>query len=347
MRWPATAAALLLTVPLSAEAQTTPREDRLILGKPATWSLDDDPLPVELPEPAALEQTFSDPCVIDSDRLARARAHFGPRAQTRQLWRHVLYTDLTETRLLEFLDALAKTAETVYLEQLGLPIDEAVCSAAVVLLENEKNYALLAAEEALAAPSVGLWGHAHGGVAVVVTGVRSDKEIGASLLHELTHLLNAQILGPSVPPWLDEGLALSLAAQISSPGELDPEHVNWKSISRGVGFREPPIFFVRAANAYRGGQLPPLWELAGYDRAAFLGSNDPQLLAVYGFLWVRFLLDPEDPPLQQGFRLFLASLANGEPIALREALGRSWEQLDGAFLLWLAHTGRQLGLRQR
>lgn len=350
MRWPAVAAAFLLATSVGAGEPSSEQ----VLGKAATWSVETEPVrsdpSLERVEPPVAATPKSQRCAIDDERLGRARAQLGAGAIARPLGRHELFTDVRDDRLLELLDGLARRVEEAYAGTLGLPVAEHACRAAVVLFASETSYATLAEAETHLPAEVGFLGHTGGGVATLFAGSRTHQEVGSTLVHELTHLLNAQLLGPELPHCLDEGLALYLGtAQISSRGALDLDHIDWQLVPLGGNFRGPADFLGWVARSLPLGQVPSIAELAALDRTAFLNAKNPQQLAAYSFLWVRFLLGSGDPLLEQGFRRFLAAFAAGEPPALAALvtdLGRSWPEVEGALLLWLAQMRhhRELGV---
>ena len=138
------------------------------------------------------------------------------------------------------------------------------------------------------------------------------------LVHELVHLLNRRFLGPALPSWLDEGLAEELAmSRIAADGTLVPGSLGrFESGSRDrallVGGGEIHLGALRAG--MRRGDLPTLEELVGLDRTGFQAEDRFQIHYALSAFWVRYLLSGAAPAGADGFRSFLAAVAEGEPL---------------------------------
>jgi hypothetical protein len=179
---------------------------------------------------------------------------------------------------------------------------------------------------------VAFTGHADRGVAATFVDLRSPRQVCATVAHELTHLINRRAVGPALPPWLEEGLAIEMARHHA--GE--------------VGYSGA----ARAAAA--AGALPPVAELLALDVATFRTPSRLKLHYGASGLWMRFLLD--SPELAPGLRTFLRYLSLGGPYGpevdsrpelaavavsasltddLEVFLGVSIDQLDERFIRWI------------
>jgi len=198
-----------------------------------------------------------------------------------------LYTDWPGTRLLERCRGLEAGLEEAYLDLFELaPVGE---PAEVVLLFTQKrDYETFWRQTGQRIDSVG---HAGRGVVATYVGLRRPLEICATVIHELTHLLNRRAVGPALPPWLEEGMATEVAARYAG-GVLDPRLVR---------------------QALRQGSLPDLVHLLELDRPQFHAAGLRRVHYEQSALWLRFLL--EDPELGERLLAFLAYLARGGPYA--------------------------------
>ena len=171
--------------------------------------------------------------------------------------------------------------------------------------------------------STGRASAAHGYVALSWVD-REATARAATLLHELTHLVNRRALGPALPPWLDEGLADDLANELVG-GKFQP--AAWQ-----VGMD-------RAA-----GKLLPLRELVALDNAGFYGGRGYANYA-QAYLFLRFLSG--HPELGVRFAGFLDALAAGDgysPQMLASHLGRSWPQVESSWGSWAASSYQRYGV---
>lgn len=163
--------------------------------------------------------------------------------------------------------------------------------------------------------STGRASAAHGYVALSWVD-REATARAATLVHELTHLVNRRALGPGLPPWLDEGLADDLANELVG-GKFQP--AAWQ-----VGMD-------RAA-----GKLLPLRELVALDNVGFYGGRGYANYA-QAYLFLRFLVG--DPEFGARFTAFLDALAGGESVSpelLAGYLGRLWPAVETSWGSWLA-----------
>lgn len=234
-------------------------------------------LPGRAPEPERLERALK---LIPGAAEHRA----GP---------HRLHTDVRDRTLLARLDAAAARIESAYRRRTGLAL-AGEPAAAVVLFAREADYRRHQAGEPQIA-GLDARGHAGHGLAVLYRGDRSPAEIEATLVHELTHLLNRRGIGPALPPWLDEGLAEDMARSEPLPAG-DPLPLDRLLALSEDDLRDDPL------------------------RRRFYAQSHAL---------VRYLLD--HPKLAPRFRTYLAAIATGTPATPEELtrhLARSLESLD-------------------
>ena len=285
------------------------------------------PLPGRAPEPEVLEQALEGLPGADEGSL-------GP---------FLFYTDVEAPELLRFLGAVATRVEGAYGRRTGLlPRDQP--RAAVVLYSREEAYRDFQQSDARLA-GLDASGHAGSGVVAFYRQGRSAEELGGTLVHELTHLLNRRAIGPALPLWLDEGLSEDLGlARLSPDGVLEPG--SWSGAPRAQGSRQlysggqAAVLLLR--DRAQQGTLLPLRRLTTTDGTDFTGSRRSDLYA-QSALFVRFLMDG-DPALEPRFRDFLQGVAAGGSAgseALGRALDRPWAELDQDFRAWvLAEAAR-------
>ncbi len=293
--------------------------------------------------------------------LARARLRLGAAAAVeRRLGPFAAATDLPDDERWRALDRLAGAAAELWAERYGLDPagigreerPEAPPETVVVFAREEDYLAAAPAEGA------GLAGHAAAGFTLLWAGDRSQAEIGGTLVHELTHLLNRRAFGPEPPAWLDEGMAEDLAlARIDTRGNISAEPLTRRSIHRGhrIDLYGPLVSLGAVVATLEAGSLFSLAEMLALDRAALLASPDRNhLYAYYGF-WIRYLMEGEGGALRDGFRAYLAGAAKawatGDPAAggtgaelLAAALGRGWPELEAGYHGWLRGLPRRLEL---
>lgn len=281
------------------------------------------PLPPRPPDPA---------------RLAAARRQLAAGAIESRLGPYRLYSD-ADPGLFGFLGRVAAAVEPAYVERyrrtpLGTPAE------AVAIFAREEDYrAYQASEERLGRLPAS--GHAVGGMAALWVGGRRRDEIAATLVHELTHLLNRRALGPALPPWLDEGMAEDLAAAAIGPaGDLDPEGLGGAVERDGlsVTYHGPRAALSVLATAGEAGELPRLSALSRLDWDSFVLPARREVYYPQAGFFVRYLSSGEDGALAPGFHAFLAAVADGGPpdgAALVGHLERSWDALEWGFERWL------------
>jgi hypothetical protein len=277
----------------------------------------------------------------DPERLERARSRLAPPEVTGRLGPYPLYTDVRDAERLRFLDRVAGQVEGLYRgrygrEPVGRPAE------VVLLFAGEGTYRTFLDEDVRLA-GLPATGHSAYGIVALFDGGQPAEEVGATLIHELAHLLNRRALGPMLPSWLDEGIANDLASsRIGPDGGLDPSTLGgatlrYERLIRRTGARGS---LQRLVNAVDREELRPLPELLALDWDGFV-RPDGDLNYAHAAFWVRYLLAGEGGALAPGFQAFLDAVAAGsppEPKALRERLGRSWEELDAGFRSWVLRS---------
>lgn len=139
--------------------------------------------------------------------------------------------------------------------------------------------------------AVGTAGSAGVGYAATFTEGRSVREVCSTLLHEIAHLLTRRAVGPALPAWLSEGLAVDFALRARDA--------------------EPPFKALEERTRRRGRHsFEVLTEL---DYEEFYPTEDGSLHYAFSGLWVLYL--STDPSLRSGFGEFLRYLADGGPWA--------------------------------
>ncbi len=273
----------------------------------------------------------------DPERLALARELLGDRAAVGRIGAYETLSGPTDPALLPFLDRLVGPLEAVYRERYGVvPVGEP--RGAIVLFDRRADFAAYQErEESLHGLRVS--GVAGGGVVAIDAEGRLREEIAATVVHELTHLLNRRALGPALPVWLEEGLADDLAhAEVDPDGALRLERLGGVTLRRPDGWewRGALASAIALRRALDAGRLLPLADLLTLEWPDFVAPDSDQLNYAQASFWVRYLL--ADPAQASAFRGFLAGVAAGgpvEPEELRHRLGEEWATLDGGFARWI------------
>lgn len=274
----------------------------------------------------------------DEPRLMAARGRLAPPETAGRIGPYLLYTDVRDADRLAFLDRVAAGMDAVYRARYGLaPTGEP--AEAVVLFAREADYRSFLREET----DIGelpATGHTGYGIVSLYDGGRPADDVGATLVHELTHLLNRRAIGPALPSWLEEGLADDLSqSQIDPAGRVVPGTLGGVTVRAG---RRIEMHGARAAlqnliQAAESGGLRPFPALLAMDWNDFV-RRDAELNYAQSSFFIRYLLQAEQGSLAPAFRSFLADVAEGvppEPERLREKIGRPWPALEAGFRLWL------------
>ena len=258
--------------------------------------------------------------------VERALEAFPTTPKLARLEPYLVYSDAAIEGVREACGALIGDAESLYRELYGVElVGEA--AEAILLFERRQDYKRFASGEATRLST----GHAGGGFVATFVGGRRASDTCRTLLHEIAHLLNWRALGPALPPWLTEGLA-----------------VNFEQQARG---ERPPYRLLD--NIASEGRLRPFEVLAGVGFDEFHAADDTESYYAASGLWVRYL--STDTSVGDEFGFFLDYLSRGGPWAkqlqpedflevrttpsladdLLYFLGSDYERLDADFREWL------------
>ena len=296
------------------------------------------PLPPTVEPPRPLPGRPPDP-----ERLAAVGRLLGVSAPTGSLGPYPLYTDDADSELVWFLDRVAAGVEPAYRRRYGSPPLGAAAEVVALFRSEERYRAFQALDGQL--HDLPAAGHAGYGLIALYSGARRRDEVAETLVHEIAHLLNRRSLGPALPPWIDEGIAVDLAASAIGPaGEIDPDRLGG-AIERSetrIDYYGAQAAVRRLAGALAEDSLLPLPKLFALDWEAFVRTDRLELhYAAAGLFW-RYLLDGEDGALAPRARAFLAAVAQGGPVdpyALQAGLGSTWADLEDGFAAWVtAHA---------
>ncbi len=277
----------------------------------------------------------------DPVRLAAARALLDAPRTELAIGGYLLLSDLADPWLLARAVAVIGGLEPAYVERYGRP-PVGGPREAIVLFAGETGYRHFQAGDPRLAGLASSTGLAGKGIVATFRGSRSDDELLGTLVHELAHLLNRRALGPSLPSWLDEGIADDLgASRIDPAGRLLPG--SWSRTLEQQG-QEIRISGGEAA-------LRDLAQLFGPDGAApgelelgtllaldweeFVAEESAELHYAAAAAFLRMLLAA--PPRAAVLRGWLAEVAAGGPAeaeSLRRTLDLSWEELERDLALW-------------
>jgi hypothetical protein len=256
-------------------------------------------------------------------------------------------SDVLDASLLERLGERLAGLESVYAERYGVrPVGRPAETIVVFALEAAYRRFESRVPELR---GVGSAGHAADGVAALFVGDRPEREVLATAIHEVTHLLNRRALGPALPPWIEEGLADEMAllglARASGDGSPYAGSLSFAgSMVRGSG---PLAGLVLLLDRVDAGELSPLESLPGQDWQDFREAPRGRDLYNQSGFFVHYLLEREGrSELRDGLRSFLAGIARGESATgerLIAQLGTTWAELEGDFRSWLALEGEAVG----
>ncbi len=284
------------------------------------------PLPAMPPDPA---------------RLAAARALLAPPAGESEGGGYLLLTDIADPPLLARAATLVAGLEALYAERYGrFPVGRP--REAIVIFAREAEYRRYQAVDPRLAGLSSSTGLAGKGVVATYRGERSDDELLGTLAHELGHLLNRRALGPSLPSWLDEGIADDLgASRIDRSGNLLPG--SW---SRTLDRRGAEIRISGGEAALRDltdlfgpdGSVPgrlDLGALLALDWEEFVAEGSAELHYAAAAAFIRMLLAaPAKHDLFLGWLTEVAAGASPAAEELRQRLGKPWTELGRDLALW-------------
>lgn len=266
------------------------------------------------------------------DQLVIARELMGVEGARGSLGPYPLYTDVEPPGRLATLDRLAAQIEPAYRRRYGRS-PEGEAREAVMVFADRETYRLFQSREARIR-DIPTGGYTRHGMLALWVGDRRPHDLAATLIHEVTHLLNRRAIGPALPPWLDEGMAYDLgASRVSPAGELEPGKLGGATVQQpGKVDYFGAIAGLRNLNASFARDEPPrVEELVAMDWDRFVRDDRRDLNYAHAGYFVRYLVEGEDGALAPGFRRFLDRVAGGAAPSgetLRQELGRSWEELD-------------------
>lgn len=270
------------------------------------------------------------------DRLQQGLGAFSDVARRLSWGPYTVYTDVPDASLLEDCRQVASGLGRTYARRYGLT-PKGSSGEVILLFHRHADYLSFQSEDAQIA-GLPAAGHAGSGfIAVSVEGSSRD-EILATLVHEMTHLLNRRALGPALPPWLQEGTAddLGMSARGAS-GELRFDTFNgWRRRTGGVievGGGIAALDFLKKRIA--AGELLALKQLLELDWDEFVRSPDRQSHYAESFLFVRYLMAA--PDRRRATKRYLHTISEGGSVAgeqLRQALGMDWDALQRDYVAW-------------
>lgn len=287
------------------------------------------PLPARPPDPAL---------------LAHARALLGARARSSSLGPYSLLTDVEDAALLASLARVANAIEGAYRERTTLTPVGAAAEAIILFAERADYDAFIDGEARLAGLRPA--GHTSRGLVALAAGERSASDVAATLVHELTHLLNRRALGPALPPWLDEGLAEDFAASaLDAAGRpvlssFGGEVTRAGGVITYDGGRAALLNGRRALAAAEA--AVGLERLTAMDWDGFVRTPDTYS---YSLFCIRTLLDGDEPQAQAAFRDFLNDIAHGgsaDAESLRGRLRWSWPEWNARLAAWAARRASDI-----
>jgi hypothetical protein len=270
--------------------------------------------------------------------LARASVRLREPRRDLALGPYATVTDVTDPVLLARLDGLAGQVEDLYRRRYGVaPVGEP--REAIVLYARKEDYRQVAREDERIA-AIASAGHTVHGLVMLYAADRPADEIGATLVHELVHLLNRRALGPALPPWLDEGIAEDLAqSRPDSRGLLVPGTLSGSAILAvdHIELRGALAAALMLQRTLAAGEIPRVETLIATPWEEFVAAGRQQSYDA-ALLWVRYLMDGEGGSLRPAFTGYLGEIAAGGTVdgeELRRRLDRPWPLLDLGWHAWL------------
>ena len=156
----------------------------------------------------------------DADLLASARERLAGGGRLENCGPYPLYTDIQNVSLISTCGRLADRLDEVYEARYGLrPRGEP--ASAIVLFGSAEAYRDFAREGGVPVGYAGYALAARGLAVFHASDTAPTEDFLATLMHELTHLVNRRALGVNLPPWLSEGLADGIG-DTATPSGFDP-----------------------------------------------------------------------------------------------------------------------------
>jgi hypothetical protein len=251
-----------------------------------------------------------------------------------------LFTDVPEDPVAAVCERVSRNLEVAYRQRYGLR-PASPPAEAILLYRRPEDYLAFRDLEELPVDT----GLAHAspakGYLALFRGGRTTSDVLATLVHELTHLLNRRALGPALPPWLSEGMADDLAESfIDDSGAIHLDRLGGSTLRdkdrvvRTGGLAAA----IEIQEAIRQDTLPTLRELMEMDESGFYRADRVGLHYGLSSFWIRYLASGFDPGLTRGFRLFLQDVAAGKVMTvdlLQDRAGAGWDDLESGFRAWV------------
>lgn len=255
--------------------------------------------------------------------LAAARQHLKEGGTEDKCGPYSLLGDVTEMDLLANCRRIAAQLDDTYRQRFGVtPVGQP--AATILLFDNRDGYRGFAAAEGMTTAGYAGYSLPSRGYTAAWADASRSTDFAKTLAHELTHLVNRRALGGNLPRWLSEGLADAIGDTATTAGIQSLE-----SLGGVEGEATRLRLGLESGQAH---SVARLVSLDGTDFDAEAVSYDYEQSA----LLVRYLL--LEPHLADGFRSFLAKLAEGEdysPDLLQQHLEVQWTELDEGMATWL------------
>lgn len=255
-----------------------------------------------------------------------------------QIGTYSLWGSARDRGVIEYLDTIAREHARLYAERYGLAGGSPI-GGDVLFIRERRAFIEYHRDQAQSEIDLLDEGFFEAPALVVINSGRGTrKELASTLVHELTHLLNWHYLGgwqrndSTLAPWIDEGMADDMAfSAVDRKGRMRPGPLGSSNLRYGERLGS---ILNELEQAIENGFTPSLQRLLDMDQDTYM-SGARQFHYTLSALWVRYLLS--EPELAEGFRAFLAILAQGgsaSSINLQTQLDRSWPELEKGFRAW-------------
>ncbi len=199
-----------------------------------------------------------------------------------------LLSDVESGTLGTFCAGVVSRLDAAYEETFGRP-PLGVAAETILVFRDKPDFRVFAATGSRWRVEASGRASAADGYAALAWDESEAEARSATLIHELTHLVNRRALGPALPAWLAEGLADTLAERLVG-GKA--EAARW-----------------RVGMDLAAGELPPIAELLGLSSREFYEGGGFSNYA-RAHLWVEFL--SSHAVLGERFESFLDAVAEGD-----------------------------------
>ena len=288
------------------------------------------------------------PVTTGVETPATAPLELGPGWIREQLGPYTLRSQVKDRKLIDFLARIGRDHQRLYTERYGLKLEKETLGN-VVLFSDHQGFLEFQRSRGHEIADVLTTGYYHvPDLVVMYQGKFTRRQLAATLVHELTHLLSWEALrgvireADGLPRWLDEGLAQDLSMSgFDGRGNLRAEPLGPANLL--FGHRLGGLLF-ETERRIALERAPSLLELMALKKDRFL-NGDSQLHYLMSAFLIRYLLS-EETQLAPGFRSYLAWAAGGgslSPDELGSRLGRDWEQVMKGYKLWLLKQRERFG----